>query len=144
MQLNTKNLQDVDISRPVIEDGLYHVRLAAEIKDNKSKTGKNLVLTHEVLDVCNHRDTGEEVNKAVRIIRYLSLVPTENYDPDESLKKLATALEIEDGANLELEDVQSAVVKAQIVYKPAEGDFQEGNDVKYWAAKDSDFVDPQM
>lgn len=144
MKLNTKALADIEVGQPVIEDGIYHCRLSAEIKENKKKTGNNLVLTHEILDPVCKRDDGSPVNRGVKLSRYISMVPGENYDPNETWKRLATALELPEGEDLQLEHLQGAVVRCQVVHKAAEGDYPEGNDIKGWQPKEADFIDPQM
>lgn len=144
MKLNTVNLADVDVTRPVISDGIFHCRLSAEVKENSKKTGTNLVLMHEILDEVTKRDTGEPLQRKITIPRTISMVPTEKYDPNENYKRLAEALELEEGRDLRVEDLQGAVVKCKVTHKPAQGDYPEGNDINAWFPKDDDFVDPQM
>ena len=145
MKLNTKALKDVETSQPLIEDGTYHARLSAEVKPNKDKTGQNLVITHEIIDPANNKQTGEPVTRAIKLTRYVSLVETDKYDPNENLKRIATAIGLEEDEDLELEALESAVCQVQVVTRPeTEGSngtiYPESNDVKAWLPKDGDYV----
>lgn len=143
MPLNTKPLKDVTIGQPVVCEGDYHARLDVVVKDNKSKSGKNLVvqctiLEDEVLDY--HTEEPIKTKTGIKLTRYISLVPTENYDPDEQLKRLALAVSAPEDEDLEVEHLQGQVVRIAVVYKPAEGEYQEGNDIKAFMKPDEEFV----
>jgi len=146
MQLNTKALKDVETSQPLIEDGTYHARMSAELKPNKQNTGSNLVLTHEIIDPANNKQTGEPVTRSIKLTRYVSMVDTDKYDHNENCKRLSDAIGLPDDADLTLEDLAGAVCQVQVVTSPERTDsvtgntYPEANDVKAWMPKDEDFV----
>lgn len=149
MILNKSKLSEVEVGFPVIEDGIYHCRLSAEVQPNKAKTGNNLIIKHEILDPVNDRQSGDPLERKITLTRYISLEPKEKYNPDETLKRLAVAIKSE-GDDLSLEDLQGAIVKCKVAYKPAERDpgtgkeYSEGNDIKGWDPVEDDYIAPQM
>ena len=133
MKLNTQNLKNVEIGIPVITDAVYFASIMkAEVKENKSRTGNNLFLQFRVLDPVVQTHDGREITNRGQVVlsRYISLVPTDDYDPDKNLKELAVAIGIPEGGDLNLEDLQGKKLKLKVVYRPAEGQYNESNDVK--------------
>ena len=133
MKLNTRALSEVESGFPVIADGTYTVKIhKAEVKQNKANTGNNLKLVFQVTDDPVIDRNGKELTNRnnVFVSRYISLVPTDDYDPDRNLKELATAIQLPKDEDLRSEDLVGKVVKIKVTFKPAEGSFAEGNDVK--------------
>lgn len=139
MALNTKTLKDVETSQPVIEDGIYHARLSCVLKENNAKTGNNLVLTHEIIDPANRKDTGEPVGRSIKITQYISLVPTEKYDPDENLRRIAEAVGHNLNEPLELEHIEGMVCRV-VIGSESDEKYGEQNRIKKWEEKDPDFI----
>jgi hypothetical protein len=95
MKLNTKSLVDVEIGMPVFAEGNYHAVIdKAEVKPNKAKDGQNLEIVYSLRDpVLVTKDGKEITNKGrFKLTRRYSLKPTDNYDPDTSIKELAVAI----------------------------------------------------
>lgn len=133
MILNTKKLQEVEIGIPVIADAIYFASITkAEIKENKSRTGNNLVLQFKVLNTTVQGHDGREIANRGQVVlsRYISLVETEDYDPNKNLKELAVAIGVPEGEDLNLEDLQGKQLKLKVAYRPAEKGYNESNDVK--------------
>lgn len=118
MKLNQKALADVEIGFPVIAAGVYHARLnKPDLKENKMKDGQNLVLNVTVLDnpLVLHKDGKEIENKGrLKMSRYVSLKPTNDYDPDERLKEIALAIKLPLEADLNLEDLEGKLVMVKV------------------------------
>lgn len=143
MALNTKNLKEVETSQPVIEDGMYHVRLKCELKENNAKTGNNLLITATLLDPANRKDTGEPVERKIVLMNYTSLVETPKYDPNENLRRIADAVGHDLDQPLEEEHINGAVVKVKVGTETSE-EYGEQNRIKTWELKDDDFIDEGM
>ena len=126
MKLNQKALADVEIGFPVIAPGVYHARFnKPEVKPNKLKDGNNLVLNCTILDnpLSLHKDGKQIENKGrVKLSRYVSLKPTDDYDPDERLKEIAVAIKLPAEADLNLEDLENKVVMVKVGYRPERED----------------------
>lgn len=139
MKLNTKPLAGIEIGFPVIADGVYHARIEkVEVKPNKTGDGNNLVVNFKVLDptVCLHKDGAEITNKGqINMIRYFSLKPTPDYDPDKAMKELAVAIKADPEVDLNDSDLKDKIVNISVTYKPEEKDeksgksYPEGNNV---------------
>lgn len=139
MKLNQKALADVEIGFPVISEGVYHARLdKPEIKDNKLKDGKNLLLKMTILDnpVTLHKDGKEIENKGrIKLTRYVSLKPTPDYDPDERLKEIAVAIKHPVEADLNEEDIEGKLCMVKLSYRPERekedktGKYPESNEI---------------
>lgn len=133
MILNTKKLKDIEIGIPVIADAIYFAIVSkAEIKENKLRTGNNLVLQFKVLNPIVQSHDGRDITNQGQVVlsRYISLVETADYDPNKNLKELAVAIGVPEGEDLNLEDLQGKKLKVKVAYRPAEGGFNESNDVK--------------
>jgi hypothetical protein len=133
MRLNTKPLKDIEIGLPIIADGIYHARLQkAEVKENKAKNGNNLRVQLQILEPVVMTHDEKQINNMGNVIvsRYISLVETESYDPDRTLKELAVAIGVPEDEDLELEALVGKRLLVKVAYKPAEGSFGAGNDVK--------------
>lgn len=136
MILNTTPLAEVDVSFKILADGMYAARLSAECKPNKAGTGQVVHITCKLLAaelVTRDGDTFE--NRGFSLKSFISLEAKENYNPNETLKKWALALELDEDSDIQLEDFQGADVALQVVYKPeSQGKdgktYPEGNDVK--------------
>lgn len=147
MKLNVKSLAEVEIGFLVVAPGIYHARIEkAEVKQNKAGTGNNLLVQFKVLDpeVTLHKNGSTVTNKGnVYVSRYYSLVPTQDYDPDKNLKELAVAIKLDPTADLTVEDLLQKIVNVKLSHKPAEGSYQEGNDVdRVTPLKDDDMFTP--
>jgi len=131
MKLNTQPLSDVKVGQPIIADGTYFARLKLTVGPNKAKTGNNIVVKARIIsETLTRRDTSEEFqNKGITLTRWVSLVTTDNYNPDESVKLLALACGHE-GDDVELEDIDGKYVKINVGYAPASGQYNESNDIK--------------
>ena len=148
MPLNTKNLTDVEVTQPIVEDGLYHARVTAKEEPNKVKDGTNLVLDIELIDenICR-RDNGEQIERVIRLRHWTSLKRTEKYDPDENLRKLADGFGVdltETGGNVEIDHFHEQVVQVQLGYEAASEKYGESNRVIKFLPKSDDFIDPAM
>ena len=132
MKLNSTNLSEIKLGQPVLAEGVYFAKLSVAVSPNKAKTGNNLVVTAKLLDeTVVRREDGEEIeNKGIKITRYISLVPTDNYNPDESLKQLALAVGMEDPSEVNTEDIDGKCTKVMLAYSPANDRFGESNDLK--------------
>lgn len=94
MQLNTKSLKDIEIGRPVLAKGTYFVKVKSKkVEPNKTKTGQNLVIEFQVLNDELVNNDGNKVENRGQCVytRWISLVPTDKYDPNQAVKELAMA-----------------------------------------------------
>jgi hypothetical protein len=94
VKLNTKNLKDIEIGRPLLAKGTYFAKVKSKkLEPNAAKTGQNLVLEFQVLndDLVTH--DGKKIDNRGQCVytRWVSLVPTDKYDPDTAIKELALA-----------------------------------------------------
>lgn len=132
MQLNTTPLSQIELRSPVLADGSYHAKIVKkEVRPNTAKTGNNLFLEFQVVDPILTKLDGSQVENSgnATYTRFVSLVPTAKYDPNKALKELALALKLPaDKENFELEDIQGYVI-VKMKYRPAEGQYQESNDI---------------
>ena len=134
MQLNTKPLSGIELGTPILTVGSYHARIKAELKANAKGTGDNLVVDVKVLDavVYAHGDGKEIKNKGqINLRRYVSMVPSDNYDPDKACKELSVALGKSPDEDLLLEDLQGAEIMVKLGY---EGDRHDPGTGKTYAA----------
>ena len=148
MKLNTAPLSSIEYGIPTIADGVYFVRMITEkvgLKPNKAGTGNNVVVAVKVVDPVVMTREGKPVENRGQFeySRYISLVSTAEYTPDKMLKELAIALAVPaDKEDFELADIQG-YCKAKIVYKKAEGQYPDGNEIKgFYPIKDSDNFTP--
>jgi hypothetical protein len=133
MILNTKKLKDIDLGFPVVADAVYFASITkAEVKENKSRTGNNLFLQFKILNPLVQSHDGRDIVNRGQVVlsRYISLVGTDDYDPDKNLKELAVAIGVPEGEDLNLEDLLGKKLKLKVAYRPAEGQYGESNDVK--------------
>ena len=132
-KLNTKALKEIELGIPVIASAVYFASISkAELKPNKSNTGNNLYLLFKIADpIVTKHDGTEVINRGqVVVSRYISLVPTDDYDPNIALKELAVAIGVPEGEDLNLEDLKDKKLKLKIAYREAQGQYGESNDVK--------------
>ncbi len=146
MKLNKKALAEVEIGFPVIAAGVYHARLdKPEIKDNKQKDGQNLVLKLTILDnpIMLHKDGKEIENKGrVKLSRYVSMKPTDDYDPDERMKELAIAIKHPPENDLLLEDLENKMVMVKVSYRPERAKKPEEGGGTYPESNEIDRISP--
>jgi hypothetical protein len=147
MKLNTKSLADVTLGTPLLTEGTYFGKvLKADVKQNSKKTGNNLAVEVQVLDQeVVERDSGKVLQNTggFRLFRYISLVPTETYDPNRNLKELAVACGLpEDLEDLDSNDLLEKVCKVVIKKKPADGQYAEGNDISGFKPVGEDEIVP--
>lgn len=132
MKLNTKSLAQVEIGIPVIAAGVYHGRIdKVEVKPNKKGDGNNLILMFRVLDpvLLTHKDGKEIVNRGQIVsTRYFSLVPTDNYDPDQNMKMLAVAIKHPATEDLNVEDLDKKLVMLKLDVREARKDDSTGKE----------------
>lgn len=129
MKLNTKSLKDVEIGLLVVADGVYYARLKAEVKQNNAGSGNNLKIVAKILDnpVVAHKDGKEVQNKGqIMAFRHVSLVPTDDYDPDKTLKEIAVAIKNDPEADLNVEDINNKIVKIKVSYEAESKNEQTG------------------
>ena len=132
MKLNTQPLSDVKIGQPIIADGTYFAKLSVAVTPNKAGTGNNLVVKAKIIDdTLTRRDTNEQFkNKGITLTRWVSLVPSDNYNPDEAVKILALACGHE-GDEVDEADIHDKFVKVNVGYSPATEKFnRDSNDIK--------------
>lgn len=156
MKLNTKPLADIELGLPVVAAGVYYLRIAkAEVKPNKQGDGNNLYIMCKILDnpVVQHKDGAEIQNRGQCIAsRYISLKPTDDYDPDKALKELSVAIKNTPESDLNLEDLLNKVVKGKLSVQPARKDentgkeYQESNSLDRFTpvADDDPFTPPPL
>lgn len=145
MKLNTKPLKDIEYGFPVIAAGTYLVGFLPQpesmIKSNKAGTGNNLQVRIVVLDENLIKADGSkfENHGQVKLTKYISLVPTEDYNPDSMLKELAVACQVPaDKEDFEISDIKG-IGRAKISYRPAEKQYSEGNSVdRFYALKEGE------
>lgn len=129
MKLNVKTLADVEIGLPVLTPGVYHARLKAEVVANKAGTGNNLKVSAKILDnpVTLQKEGKEIQNKGqVLAFRHISLVPTDDYDPDKTLKELAVAIKLDPTADLNVEDLDGKTVNVKLSFEDESKDATSG------------------
>lgn len=132
MKLNTKPLKDIEIGIPVLCAGVYYARVhKAELKPNKSGDGNNLVVMFKVLNPTVHlHATGEELENRGQVVmtRYISLKPTDKYDPDKSLKELAVAIKHPETEDFELSSLEGKLLKIKVAVSENRKDEATGNE----------------
>lgn len=129
MQLNTKSLAEVEIGIPVLAAGVYHSRIkTAEVIENRAQTGNNLKLGFTILDSPVTKSDGVEIknNGQAYATRYISLVPSDKYDPDKNMKELAVAIGLAPEQDLQLEDLAGKIVNLKLSIQPARTDESSG------------------
>jgi hypothetical protein len=138
MKLNTKSLGEVQLSTPLLAEGLYFVRIrpdGAKVEPNSAKTGNVLKLTLQLLnDTVNEYESGREVSNSghqMTLWMNISLTETENYDPNRRLKELGLAVGIPEDQldDIELEDIVGKCMKVRLKHKPAQGEWDAKNEI---------------
>ena len=111
---------------------------------SSSVSNCTFIVKFRVLDpvLVMHKDGREVENKGQMVLtRYFSMVPTENYDPDKSVKELAVAIKHPPEQDLEVENLDGKIVMIKVEYKAAtvltdaekaqgKKAYGEGNDIK--------------
>lgn len=148
MKLNTAPLQEIDYGMPVLADGTYFAKIddsKVQIKPNKSGTGQNLVIPITIVSKELFTFDGKPLENRgqVKLTQYVSLVPKENYNPDQRLKEVAVACKVpEDKQDFEVSDVRG-FIKVKVVYNKPQGQFGDGNSIaRFLPIKDSDNFNP--
>lgn len=151
MKLNRKKLDEVQDKYPVFADGTYFAKLEVEVTENKAKTGHNLkVKARLVADELFDREGNEMQNRNFVVNQYHSLVPTDEYDPDNTIKQLANAVGIpeevqnsEDGVTVEM--LNGKYCKVILGYQAATEKYGESNTIKKYVAitEDDEFNAPE-
>ena len=149
MKLNTTNLADVELGQPVFAEGTYHALIKnAEVKPNKQNTGNNLVLEYALTEpILLGKDGKEHQNKGkYALTLYVSLVPKDNYDPNQRLKELSLAIGNAESDDLELDQLKGKPVMVKLGIKAAEGQYREGNEIQRTTKRSADdmFQDPPL
>lgn len=136
MKLNTKPLKDVEFGVVVLGKGSYLARIDnIKVEPNKGKTGNNVVIKHRIIDSGLINSKGEVVENRGQIVltRWVGMTPSENYDPDKSIKEIGFAAGIDvDNEDVTVEGLQGKFVKVRIDVREAEGSYPEGNDIRGW------------
>ena len=147
MKLNTKSLSEVEIGIPVLAAGIYHAKIRKpELKDNKAGTGQNLVVTVTILEEAVTTSDGKQVTNRGQCVctRYISLVPSVKYDPDQAIKELAVAIGHPADQNLELSDLEGKTCMVNLEVQVA-GEYPESNWIKRFTKwKDDDAFNPPV
>ena len=152
MIINAESLKDVRTEYPVLEPGLYPARIVTVTQEPNSKnTGNNLILELLFLDATLPLHHGGEIpNQGLKLKFYVSLAPTEKYDPRVNLARLYDAIGLDRDAQLTTEDLQNVCVVAKVKYNPARDDaatgksYSESNSVDMLIHVGEDFVEPAM
>lgn len=146
-------MKDVEIGILVIAAGVYHARLKAEVKPNNAGSGNNLKIVAKILDgaVVAHK-TGQEVTNKGQIMafRHVSLVPTDDYDPDKVIKELGVAVKLPVDADVNVEDLDGKIVMIKLSVEKESTDektgkvYPEKNNIdRFTPVKDDDtFTEP--
>lgn len=132
MKLNTKALAEVEIGIPVIQEGVYHARLdKVEIKPNKAGNGSNLYIMVKVLDnPVMLKSDGKEIENKGQVVcsRYISLQPSDTYDPNKILKELAVAINHPADQDLEETHLKDKIVMVKIGWQDKRKDETSGKE----------------
>ena len=151
MKLNTKNLNDIDTSFPIFAKQVLFAQLEACLKPNKKGTGNNLEIKAHILDqTIALKDGGTSSNEQgkVTLIRNMSLVRTENYDPDKTLAFLAKAIFGDEPVPEEfgVEHIHGAYCKIKVGITPATAQYGEKNEIASFLAitEEDNFVEPTV
>lgn len=137
MKLNTRALSEVESGFPIIADGTYNAKIhKVEVKPNKAGTGNNLKLLLQITDqtVVNYEGKEMQNRNNIFVTRYISLVPTDDYDPDRNLKELATAIGLPADEDLTTEALAGKELRVKVAYKAPEGQYPAGNDIRSFYA----------
>lgn len=147
MKLNRAPLKDVKLGQPMIQEMDYFASITGTLKDNKAGTGKNLVIQSVIVnEELVERESGERFanKRGYKLTTNMSLVPTDNYDPDKRLKELAVAIGLPEYEDIEDTHLAKPVyVKVKVAYIPPKGKYGEKMDVsRFLVIKDSDKFNP--
>lgn len=104
-------LNDVDTSMPQPVDGKYNATISsAEVKDNRLKTGYNLVVTVALTDSCTSTK-GKEMKPGFKMTRFMPLpIPGSAYD-NEHKEMFMTSLAMFQLAVLGLKNTEDNVAR---------------------------------
>lgn len=89
--LMNMDLSSVQTSFPLVNPGIYPVRVAAiSMVDNKEKTGKNIKIEFQITEAAVGVADGQpcEIKPGYPLHFNISLVQTEKYDPRQKLAQL--------------------------------------------------------
>lgn len=130
----------------IIEDGTYHARLSTRKVDTSK--GSKLIITAEIIETVNSRDTGEPLTQTIQLDRWLNLVEKDGKEviDDNYLlfpQMIAKALGHTEG-EFSSEDMEGQVVKVKVEYSPggvskAGKSYEPSNRIKSVLPKDDSF-----
>lgn len=143
MKLTKKNLNEISIGTPLLAEGSYRVRLV-KYEISVAKSGKDylsLIFAIQDEEVIGYEDNKcyPNTNGDMTLFGGFSLGETENYDPDTNLKRLATALGLEELEEFGTEELDQAVAEqtelmVKVKHRPEEGEYRARNEVKSFYA----------
>lgn len=146
MKLNTKSLADVQRGFPVLAEQVLFAELHAEVKQKKNSDGQNLEIDCRILNDEVVKKDGSPMSNAngkLSFRYFISLQPTEKYDPNISLAMVADAIGLPKDADLDLDDIQGKYVKIKLGIRSATDTNDESNNVKaLLPIKDTDDFTP--
>lgn len=137
MKLNTKNLSEVSLGTPLLEESFVRLRLnSREVVPNSRNDGMILKLTWNITDpeVRGYADgkVYQNPNAQFTLWDNVSLLETDNYDPNRRLKEISIALFSDEDAptDLELEHlIVGAEVGAKIRHQPEKDGYAARNTI---------------
>ena len=143
MKLNRAPLNEVKLGKPMIQEMDYFASITGDLKDNKAGTGKNLVVTANIVnEELSERESGEKFanKRGYKITTNVSLVPTDNYDPDQRLKELAVAIKLPETEDFDDKHLKDPIyVKVKVIYTPPKQKYKEKMEVaRFYPIQDSD------
>lgn len=139
---------NLETKQVIIEDGIFHARLST--KKVTTQKGNKMIITHEIVEPVNSRDTGEPVSHTVRLDRWIDLAEKDGEEvvaPDSEfgIQLLAKAIghTAEDG-DFTTDHLDGKLVKVKVGYSPSGvsksgKEYSASNQIKAVMPKDETF-----
>jgi hypothetical protein len=130
--LLSTDLGSVDTSFPLLKEGLYDMAIeSCDIVDNKEKTGKNIkIVLRTTADAQSVK--GEPLNAGMKLTTYIGLTETEKYGKEAIARNAAGFVQATRFSKLgPIEQFKDEVVRVKVSIRPAKGQYEAANDVKW-------------
>lgn len=128
------DLGGVDTSFPLLKDGLYDMIVDSVVKErNKADDGDRLTIKVKTQQPAESQK-GEALHPGFTLTAYIGITETEKYDKGAIKRSLATfrqAMGLKEGAFNPIEQYQGKVIRVKISTRPAKGEFEAANNVKF-------------
>ena len=148
MKLNTAPLQEIEYGMPVLAEGTYFGKIdnsKVALKPQKGGAGNNLIVPVTIIstDLLTFDGKPVENRGQIKLTQYVSLVKTENYNPDQRLKEIAVACLVPaEKEDFEISDIRG-YIKVKVAYNKPQGQFGDSNSIaRFLPIKDSDNFNP--